>query len=164
MSPANDQDALRKVGRGGAGNYYSAKEADDASKDLEAQKLNLPIDHVPPGVGLVARAGRGGAGNFVDPAQNARDQEQLAHETAAAVRSNVKNNNSNNHQAQGGGLSGRGGAGNFNSSSSKAEQAKRREEEDKSRIAHLETKVKEAVESGLKVPEKVHHGLEKYKP
>lgn len=82
-------DAYRKVGRGGAGNFYSQKDIEDvtknaeSSRDLEAQKPAPadeppsdpaePPSNQPPSAGapsstpVYARTGRGGAGNFVDP-------------------------------------------------------------------------------------------------
>ncbi|KAI1213226.1 uncharacterized protein F4807DRAFT_410201 [Annulohypoxylon truncatum] len=88
-------DVYRRSGRGGAGNFYSQKDIEEATKgkpeDLEAQKpqhlvddepLNDPADvpaqAAPPiastntangsgnGTRTYARSGRGGAGNFVD--------------------------------------------------------------------------------------------------
>ncbi|KAK9771079.1 hypothetical protein SCAR479_12203 [Seiridium cardinale] len=78
-------DAYRKVGRGGAGNFYSPKDVEEATKapsnDLEAQKpapadelpsdpAEAPRNQPPAGASATpayARTGRGGAGNFVDP-------------------------------------------------------------------------------------------------
>jgi hypothetical protein len=80
-------DAYRKVGRGGAGNFYSPQDVEEATKsrsdDLEAQKpapadeapsdpAEPPSDLPPTSAGasstpIYARTGRGGAGNFVDP-------------------------------------------------------------------------------------------------
>ncbi|KAM5351325.1 hypothetical protein ACJ41O_004048 [Fusarium nematophilum] len=187
---APDHDVYRKVGRGGAGNYYASK-PDDASKvscppphrlpfsctgfpydlivenshtrkDLEAQELATtpapPPDrstaHVP------ARAGRGGAGNYVDPANlpDAREQEEMADKTAAAVNASLKKN----HHTRGG-LAGRGGAGNWQADEGEEHEAAKRDEDDKAKGQHLEKKVKEAVEKGLKMPEKVHHGQDKKK-
>ncbi|KAI1854599.1 hypothetical protein JX266_000717 [Neoarthrinium moseri] len=77
-------DAYRKVGRGGAGNFYSKQDIEQAAKstspsDLEAQKPAPPADEPPsdpaqpPAPGppssstpAYARTGRGGAGNYVD--------------------------------------------------------------------------------------------------
>ncbi|RFU77186.1 hypothetical protein TARUN_5045 [Trichoderma arundinaceum] len=151
-----DQDALRKVGRGGAGNYVSSKQAEEASKDLEAQELKA-IASTPstaPSQGP-ARAGRGGAGNFFDPTYAARNEGQLADETGAAVASRLKKN-PQPHRA---GWSGRGGAGNFNPD--QAAENERRQEEERGVVAELDKKIKEAVEGALKLPEKAHRNLSK---
>ncbi|PTB64275.1 hypothetical protein BBK36DRAFT_1124750 [Trichoderma citrinoviride] len=157
-----DQDALRKVGRGGAGNYVSSKEADEASKDLEAQQLKAaasvsatPSQH-PHGP---AKVGRGGAGNFIDPrhaAQHNEDQ-QLADETGTAVASSGLRGHAQPHRA---GWSGRGGAGNFHADLA-ADEERAREDEDGRSKAELDRKIKEAVEGALKLPDKVHHHLHK---
>ncbi|GFP52189.1 hypothetical protein TASIC1_0001034100 [Trichoderma asperellum] len=134
-------DTLSKVGRGGAGNY-----------DLEAQELRAiassPSTAPSPGS---ARAGRGGAGNFADPTQAAQSQGQLADETGAAVASRLKRH-PQPHRA---GWSGRGGAGNFNADQA-AENERRQEEEERSKVAELDKKIKEAVEGALRPPERAH--------
>ncbi|KAM6488029.1 hypothetical protein HDV62DRAFT_346659 [Trichoderma sp. SZMC 28011] len=155
-----DQDALYKVGRGGAGNYVSSKQADEASKDLEAQQLKAiassfsspsaaPLQPQGP-----ARAGRGGAGNFIDPSYAAQNQGRLADETGAAVASSLKKN-PQPHRA---GWSGRGGAGNYNWEQAAEEERRQEEEESK---AELDKKIKEAVEGALKMPEKAHQHVTK---
>ncbi|RYC60360.1 hypothetical protein CHU98_g5856, partial [Xylaria longipes] len=78
-------DAYLRTGRGGAGNFYSQKDVEDAAtkdraEDIEAQKppaTHLPLDDnsTAPSTtttttttpGAYARSGRGGAGNFVSP-------------------------------------------------------------------------------------------------
>ncbi|KAF4983223.1 hypothetical protein FZEAL_1326 [Fusarium zealandicum] len=151
---APDQDVYRKVGRGGAGNYYAATKADDASRDLEAQDLATTLAPPPDRASaqVPARAGRGGAGNYVNPADlpDAREQSEMADKTAAAISASLKRN-----QHQRGGLAGRGGAGNW-----KADEEQAREDE-RTRGEEMERKAKEAVEKGLKMPEKVHHGQER---
>ncbi|KAL7820268.1 hypothetical protein V8C44DRAFT_76953 [Trichoderma aethiopicum] len=144
-----DQDALRKVGRGGAGNYVPSKQADEATKDLEAQQLKAaatPSQH-PHGP---AKVGRGGAGNFIDPRYAAAQEEE--DRKAAELRTH-----SQPHRA---GWSGRGGAGNFHADLA-AEDARAREEEDGRSKAELDRKIKEAVEGALKLPDKVHHHVHK---
>jgi hypothetical protein len=102
------------------------------------------------------RAGRGGAGNYVDPKLAAQNQDQLADETEAAVALSLKKH-PQPHRA---GWSGRGGAGNFNSDLA-AENERRQEEEDKGKVAELDKKIKEAVEGALKLPEKAHRHVNK---
>ncbi|KAH7188393.1 uncharacterized protein B0J16DRAFT_93216 [Fusarium flagelliforme] len=149
-----DQDVYRKTGRGGAGNYVVKSKADEADKDLEAQ--DLATDEVPPPdrttANVPARAGRGGSGNYVNPSDlpDAREQDEMARKTAAAVNANLRKN-------PGGGLGGRGGAGNWKHAISFEEEERMREEE-RSRGEALERKVKETVDKGLRMPEKVHHG------
>ncbi|CAF3468327.1 unnamed protein product [Fusarium graminearum] len=169
-----DQDVYRKTGRGGAGNYVVQNKADDADKvkltantpfililkppqDLEAQ--SLATDEVPPPdratANVPARAGRGGSGNYVNPSDlpDAAEQDEMARKTAAAVNASLMKNQA----VRGGGLGGRGGAGNWKHAISFEEEERMREEE-KSRGEALEKKVRETVEKGLKMPEKVHHG------
>ncbi|KAL6859619.1 hypothetical protein J3F83DRAFT_748377 [Trichoderma novae-zelandiae] len=155
-----DQDALRKVGRGGAGNYVPSKQADEAAKDLEAQQLKAaasvsaaPSQQHPHGP---AKVGRGGAGNFIDPKHAAQNQDQLADENGTAVASSLRGH-AQPHRA---GWSGRGGAGNFHADQA-AEAERTREDDDGRSRAELDRKIKEAVEGALKLPDKVHHHLNK---
>ncbi|RSL61312.1 hypothetical protein CEP54_006276 [Fusarium duplospermum] len=153
---APEHDVYRRVGRGGAGNYYASTEVDEAARDLEAQ--DLATNPAPPPdrktTHLPARAGRGGAGNYVDPADlpDAREQEEMADKTAAAVSASLKRNS----QHIRGGLAGRGGAGNWKT------EEEEREHHQKSKGEELEKKIKEAVEKGLKMPDRVHHSADKY--
>ncbi|OAA38894.1 hypothetical protein NOR_06547 [Metarhizium rileyi] len=174
----NDQDVLRKVGRGGAGNFYSAKDDGPAAAAITTDRVRLTDAHAmnrhrpeltsrqdlerqdpivttiqdPAAAGQPVRAGRGGAGNYIDPSQlpHTDDKNRIANEVAAAVTSSLKKHP---HRAMGG----RGGAGNWTGE----EQEPRKEDEAGSTTEQLERKVKEAVERGLKIPEKVHHGREK---
>ncbi|KAG5954832.1 hypothetical protein E4U57_003955 [Claviceps arundinis] len=151
----SDQDVFRKVGRGGAGNYYSATKQDAlaAEKDLERQDdlARLVAAHPSDGAGAGAaslRAGRGGAGNFVDAAQVPAAQEEerkLAQEVSQAVSTSHSNTNQ---------MGGRGGAGNWAGEQQEEGAGLQSMEE-------LERRVAEVVERGLKIPEKVHHGREK---
>ncbi|CCT66246.1 uncharacterized protein FFB20_06549 [Fusarium fujikuroi] len=147
-----DQDVYRKVGRGGAGNFVSSKPEDAANADLEAQ--NLATEEVQPSVNGPSRAGRGGFGNYVNPEElpDAKEQDEMAQKTAAAVNASLKKN----HVARGG-LGGRGGAGNWKHAISFEEEERMREEE-RLRGEQLAKKVKEEVDQGLKMPEKAHHG------
>ncbi|KAK1249992.1 hypothetical protein MKX08_009995 [Trichoderma sp. CBMAI-0020] len=147
-----EADTLSKVGRGGAGNYVSSKQAAEATKDLEAQRLKVLAAAPSPAPSQgSARAGRGGAGNFADPTQAAQSQGQLADETGAAVASRLKTH-PQPHRA---GWSGRGGAGNFNAEQA-AERERQQQEEDEGKAAELDKKIKEAVEGALRPPERAH--------
>ncbi|KAG5921564.1 hypothetical protein E4U61_006579 [Claviceps capensis] len=147
----SDQDAFRKVGRGGAGNYYSVTKQDAlaAEKDLERQddQARLVAAHPPDTTSLLA--GRGGAGNFVDAAQvpGAQEEERiLAQKVSQAVSTSA------NHTNQ---MGGRGGAGNWAGEQQEEGAGLQSTEEE------LERRVAEAVGRGLKIPERVHHGREK---
>ncbi|KAG6288013.1 hypothetical protein E4U46_003599 [Claviceps purpurea] len=148
----SDQDVFRKVGRGGAGNYYSVtkQHALAAEKDLERQddQARLVAAHPPDTTTASLRAGRGGAGNFVDAAQvpAAQEERTLAQEVSQAVST------SNQHTNQ---MGGRGGAGNWAGEQQEEGAGLQSTEEE------LERRVAEAVERGLKIPERVHHGREK---
>lgn len=164
-----DQQAFRKVGRGGAGNFYSSHQVDNADRvhapslpfprdpdsqalqDLEAQERSAapPDAFSSSGGHAFARAGRGGAGNYVDPAQlpDAHEQEEAV---AAAVSARRK------QQHPRGGLAGRGGAGNW-----KPEDESGLDEEKKSWGEELERKAREMVDKGLKMPEKIHQSHHK---
>ena len=122
----------------------------NAPQDLEAQTAEhtgtAPSTTVP----SAARAGRGGAGNFIS-AQDAQASE------AAVANSTVEAMKQAPAQPRAGGYSGRGGAGNWKTQ--KEDDASEHDAKGKD----IEHKVKEVVEQGLKMPEKVHHALEKTK-
>lgn len=160
---------LRRVGRGGAGNFVSesgstttqvephsdvcspqpatnppcAEGTPDTpaqtqnhaalAQDLEAQKL--PAQPQP-----YARAGRGGAGNFHEPAGVDESREQVAERSGTAVASS------------GGraGLTGRGGAGNWSDGAGvhKSDEARREEE--------LADRVVRNVDAELAMPPKIY--------
>ncbi|KAH7328571.1 hypothetical protein B0I35DRAFT_403912 [Stachybotrys elegans] len=153
---AQDQDVYRKIGRGGAGNFFTPKQAEQkaeeaASRDLEAQKRDgTPISKAgaAPAVGM-ARAGRGGAGNFVDRGEAARREDQdLASAVMTAGLKSVPR-------------VGRGGAGNWLGGSGEEADKRQAEEEEGLRRAELERLAAEEVDKGLRMPDKVHHGEEK---
>lgn len=123
------------------------------------------------------RGGRGGAGNFVDPGE-LPGTDEAAREVGAAV---LAASRSRNHQGRGGrGMGGRGGAGNWagrpaihNGSINAGDNADDDghnlvdDEWDEMHGPHaqkveaLERRVKEVVDKGLRVPDKVHHGTDK---
>ncbi|KFH48939.1 hypothetical protein ACRE_001260 [Hapsidospora chrysogenum ATCC 11550] len=149
-------DVYRKVGRGGAGNFYSASTVHDhdcATATSTSLVNPLPSAH--------ARVGRGGAGNFVDTTTTttnptAQQQQQQQHERKVAdqITAAVKP-----QPPRVPALSGRGGAGNWKTDAA-ALEAKRSAEE-RGKGEELERKVREVVEQGLRLPDKVHHALEK---
>ncbi|KAB5570228.1 hypothetical protein GE09DRAFT_1217667 [Coniochaeta sp. 2T2.1] len=154
---SSSQDVYRRVGRGGAGNWYSKQEIDDADKakleDIEAQKQSnaTAASDNPNQAAAYSRAGRGGAGNFYDAkdADEARRRERedskrtvsaLAAASSAAATS----------KAPRAGLSGRGGAGNW--STDQAALAAAAEERERRRRDDLEAQVLQDVDAGLAPP------------
>ncbi|KAG5918809.1 hypothetical protein E4U53_004051 [Claviceps sorghi] len=154
------QGVLRKVGRGGAGNVYSVNKQDESTteKDLERQD-NPARPVVAPTDAPSLRAGRGGAGNFVDAAQVPAAQEQernTARELDEALcAANLKKKSHHDRKRMGG----RGGAGNW--AGGEGEDGGDDDEAGLTRTEEMERTVKEAVDRGLKVPERAHHGREK---
>ncbi|KHN99596.1 uncharacterized protein MAM_02449 [Metarhizium album ARSEF 1941] len=161
----NDRGAFRRVGRGGAGNVYPAKHDQAAAaattaadRDLERQDAVAATVQDPAAAGQAIRAGRGGAGNYVDtsPLPGADDAgRSMSRQVAAAVASSRRRQP---RRAMGG----RGGAGNWTGEEHERRRRRLRGDDDDDDAAEeLERKVREAVDKGLKVPEKVHHGRER---
>lgn len=73
---------------------------------------------------------------------------------SAAVEARLK------QQRHGGGMGGRGGAGNW-ASTAEGEGAAGDADGAGTKAEELERKAKEAVDKGLRMPEKVHHGRDK---
>ena len=119
------------------------------SQDIEAQKHNVPATYTTETAPTYARAGRGGAGNFLDPSTlpDAKTVEQVAEKTLSAVAASVAKPKA--------GWSGRGGAGNYSESPSAAQEA-----DQKKKVA-LEQKVLVDVEAGLAPPPKAHTGVQR---
>ncbi|KAI4221557.1 MAG: hypothetical protein L6R36_006826 [Xanthoria steineri] len=142
-------DTYRKVGRGGAGNYYSNQDIQQAQKqaaeDLEAQ----PIVADDPRAANAKEpeyihSGRGGAGNYStasDPAERKRSVDMAPSTRERTVPE--------------GGFYGRGGAGNLRGSDkgSSVDDAEIRASEVQKQA--YEQTVQD-VEKGLKAPEKAH--------
>lgn len=142
-------DVYRKVGRGGAGNYYQPKPATADDKDIEAQtpdpstqtlEATGPTAAVP---GSYTRAGRGGAGNFFDPS-TAREQQNAEELATANANANAK------QPVTRMALGGRGGAGNYHQKQQDQEEL----EAGKKMAEEMEKKVQEEVEGGLSMPPK----------
>ncbi|KAI1144461.1 hypothetical protein F5Y05DRAFT_28051 [Hypoxylon sp. FL0543] len=181
-------DIYRRSGRGGAGNFFSQKDIEAAatkkaagSQDLEAQNpQHTPADDDEPPTdpadvpaqttarqiasaassGGYARTGRGGAGNFVDPASI---PSSAAEATATAPpSSNPANNGPSPHQqlpvatAPRSGLSGRGGAGNWEESKGEGEAFYDPAQEHKRREA-LDAGILQDIRESLPPPPRIHY-------
>ncbi|KAL0931863.1 uncharacterized protein CTRU02_212816 [Colletotrichum truncatum] len=150
-------DVFRKVGRGGAGNFYSKKDVEDAEKakseDVEAQKDAASATAASPTSptttsSAYARAGRGGAGNFHDSSSlpDAKQQQEVAGKTRAAVNASLARSTR--------GASGRGGAGNYGDSTVPGSDTT---DEEVRRKEALEKKIIEDVEAELPMPPKTYY-------
>lgn len=169
-------DAYRKVGRGGAGNFYSKKDVEEVTKsqtsDPEAQRP-VPADEPPsdpaeaPATGppivdtgasstpAYARTGRGGAGNFVDP-QTASSATIRApaqpHPATVHTTGNQSLAGSTSSQPAPR-LSGRGGAGNYATGEQRiidgGEQERKRKEA-------IDNDIFADVRAGLQEPGRAH--------
>ncbi|KAG5971457.1 hypothetical protein E4U58_007552 [Claviceps cyperi] len=93
----SDRDVLRKVGRGGAGNYYSATKQDAiaAEKDLKrnlAQEVSQAISTSHSNTNQMG--GRGGAGNWAGKQQEEgaglQSTEELGRSVAEVVERGLK--------------------------------------------------------------------------
>ncbi|KAH8166175.1 hypothetical protein CIB48_g2077 [Xylaria polymorpha] len=139
--------AYMRTGRGGAGNFYSQKDVEDAAtkdstEDIEAQKTptlddnsTAPSSSSTPSTsaaGAYARSGRGGAGNFV----------------SATPSSTLPSSAST--------YSGRGGAGNWAAESEGATRAK--EEQDRRRKEALDAGIAQEIRASLpRQPRRTYH-------
>jgi hypothetical protein len=173
-------DAYRKVGRGGAGNFYSLKDIEDVEKaaqaksdaDPEAQKPS-PADELPsdPGQGPsttapasssspldaatagYARTGRGGAGNFVEPVVSAAAQiAQHAQPRPATVHSTGNQSSAPAAPPRQPATTGHSGRGGAGNWTSDDSQRAYEEEADHKRRAALDAKVVDDVTAGLREP------------
>lgn len=157
-----------KAGRGGAGNFYSKQDLEDATKaaaenDIEAQStpqsindltITLTSSQPPPSY---LHTGRGGAGNWVEP--QALQSQGLSQEaspyatsTSASLFGTTKRVVGQSKPTYRGG---RGGAGNY--TDFEAEERARKEEEEKVRV-DVERRVERDVEAGLARPPMAHTG------
>ncbi|KAK3302045.1 uncharacterized protein B0T15DRAFT_289901 [Chaetomium strumarium] len=171
-------DILRRVGRGGAGNFYSKKDVQEAANstppDLEAQNNSAePLanavtrtqTHSTSSGPSYSRTGRGGAGNFTfrsagsdttapstDPNSSTAQQEErdLKEQAAVAVAATIA------AKPRAGELSGRGGAGNWTGHDGVGAELKEEEERQK-KAAELEMQVLRDVEVGLAPPPRAYH-------
>ncbi|KAK0113188.1 hypothetical protein ONS95_014886 [Cadophora gregata] len=160
-------DIYRKVGRGGAGNYYSKKDIADATKnssDLESQTSShtkgpntTSHGHAPE----YQHTGRGGAGNWVQPAElqshGLAQQSEDIHSTettrpAEAPVQRVMGSSKPTYRG------GRGGAGNYFDDGEEARRLEEEKVEEERRKREVQGKVEEDVERGLKKPERAYSG------
>ncbi|KAI1469364.1 uncharacterized protein F4812DRAFT_422826 [Daldinia caldariorum] len=164
----------RRSGRGGAGNFYSQKDIDEAAKrksqDLEAQTPQTRADDEPladpadgpaqpaatptvssasNGARTYARAGRGGAGNFVDVPSSS----EVATVTVAAPSSTPTAQDQAHIQPPR--HSGRGGAGNWTSEHAGAEPYD--QEQERKRREALDAHILQDIRDSLPQPPKIHY-------
>lgn len=167
-------EVFRRVGRGGAGNWYSKKDIEDAEKaaaDLEAQKksssgstspstLERSITSAQTSSLSSSRAGgRGGAGNFYDASatdaaaaqQQEEEKEAELEELTRVVTASIQRPNLS------GRLSGRGGAGNYSDNAARSAQNRMDPEQQRKMIEDLNERVLQDVEAGLAIPRPAYH-------
>ncbi|KAI0439604.1 hypothetical protein F4803DRAFT_32618 [Xylaria telfairii] len=156
--------AYMRTGRGGAGNFYSQKDVDDAAtkdsaEDIEAQKTptlddnsTAPSTPSTSAAGAYARSGRGGAGNFVSatpstlPGISSSSSTSFAPSSTGAPRSPPGAST----------YSGRGGAGNWAAESEGATRAK--EEQDRRRKEALDAGIAQEIRASLpRQPRRTYH-------
>ncbi|KAI1413697.1 hypothetical protein F5Y13DRAFT_160883 [Hypoxylon sp. FL1857] len=172
-------DVYRRSGRGGAGNFYSQKDIEEVTKkaaaepkDLEAQNPHhLPDDEpptdpadVPPQTasqiasatssGAYARSGRGGAGNFVDPASILEGPTLPPSSTTTTAASRPQQPPP---AAPRSGLSGRGGAGNWTSTEGEGKGEVYDPEQEHKRRAALDADILKGIRESLPQPPKIHY-------
>ncbi|KAI4087562.1 MAG: hypothetical protein LQ339_008879 [Xanthoria mediterranea] len=142
-------DTYRKVGRGGAGNYYSSQDIQQAQKqaaeDLEAQPIVVDdLRATNAKEPEYIHSGRGGAGNY-STASDAAERKRSVDMAPSTRERTVPE----------GGFYGRGGAGNLRGSDkgSSVDDAEIRASEVQKQA--YEQTVQD-VEKGLKAPEKAH--------
>ncbi|RWA12409.1 hypothetical protein EKO27_g2707 [Xylaria grammica] len=155
-------DAYLRTGRGGAGNFYSQKDVEEAAtkdkaEDVEAQKPTASLDAnstapsalSPASVGIYARSGRGGAGNFV-PSSN------LPTTTNTSLSSSPYTSASSAQPLGSSKYSGRGGAGNWTDGES--EGAKRaKDEQDRRRKEALDAGIAQEIRASIPQPPRTYH-------
>ncbi|EPE10277.1 hypothetical protein F503_05372 [Ophiostoma piceae UAMH 11346] len=162
-----------RIGRGGAGNFFSKKDLEEAEqKDLEAQNGDAPAQPPAPPQpqqSPYTRGGRGGAGNFYDAAAVAAAERDEAVE-AARIQSTTTQSSAGPASADSPAvvspsqprksagtrpmISGRGGAGNWAASNAAAAEA---EEEQKRKEAAIAAQIQQDVDAGLLMPPKTYH-------
>ncbi|KAI1808607.1 hypothetical protein F4811DRAFT_499993 [Daldinia bambusicola] len=160
----------RRSGRGGAGNFYSQKDIEEVAKrksqDLEAQKPQPFADDEPltdpadgpaqpaatpaisstsNGTRTYARAGRGGAGNFVDVPSSSVATVTPPSTSAAQDQAHIQQPRH----------SGRGGAGNWTSEHAGSEPHD--QEEERKRREALDAHILEDIRDSLPQPPKIHY-------
>lgn len=172
MEPAS----YRKVGRGGAGNYYSKQDIQEAARraalvtsrrapshpcpvplilfqDLEAEvkreaTVTVGPDPTPIPPSEYVNSGRGGAGNFFS-----RKDEIFA--AGSSVSSDDKTSTLTKNTLPEVRYSGRGGFGNYNTAENERKRIEAEKVAEESQSQEYEMTVRD-VELGLKPPEKAH--------
>jgi hypothetical protein len=170
-----ESEPYRKVGRGGAGNFYSKKDVEDASKtetsDLEAQKTPSTIDLASTlsssqPLPEYLHTGRGGAGNFTTPSSNTpslpiTDDSSIStsstsqpqnHSAISTTKEKAKEKLHSNNGSSG--YRGRGGVGNWNDAD--AGEKERAREEDEGIKMRVDERVRRDVEAVLRRPERAY--------
>merc|ERR1712225_77130 len=155
-STATMSDIYKKVGRGGAGNYYSKQDIADATKnatDIESQTsshTHTQAHSTSSPAPEYQHTGRGGAGNWVQPSElkshGLAQQSEDMHSTettrpAEAPAQRVMGSSKPTYRG------GRGGAGNYFDD---GEEERRKRE--------VQGRVEGDVERGLKRPERAYSG------
>ncbi|KAI1402218.1 hypothetical protein F4819DRAFT_455447 [Hypoxylon fuscum] len=168
-------DVYHRSGRGGAGNFYSQKDIEEATKaatkseDLEAQKPapadDTPTDPADPpsqtataSTGTYARTGRGGAGNFVDPASVPTSTSPPPPPGSPTSSANASTKPQPPAPARTG-LSGRGGAGNWSAADqdAKGEGEVYDPEQERKRREALDAGILKDIRDSLPQPPKIHY-------
>ncbi|KAK4186556.1 putative mitochondrial DnaJ chaperone [Podospora australis] len=164
---SNSSDVFRKVGRGGAGNFYSKKDVEEViaattsgKKDVEAQLPTTTEAELTKTITAAtlaqqqqpapySKGGRGGAGNFYDAAltaESAKSHHDEVERTKAAVAASIAAKAKSGSLFTGGG---RGGAGNYGAA---VTNSKEEEEQRKAVEEELELRVLREVEESLGKP------------
>ncbi|KAG6012185.1 hypothetical protein E4U41_005376 [Claviceps citrina] len=85
---SSDQDVLRKVGRGGAGNLYSVKKQDELAPEEDPERQHKihtrPAAAAPNIHNTRCAGGRGGAGNWAGDARGGEDHHHQEEEEEEA--------------------------------------------------------------------------------
>ncbi|KAL2074776.1 hypothetical protein VTL71DRAFT_8555 [Oculimacula yallundae] len=163
-------DAYRKVGRGGAGNYYSKQDIADATKNAN-DTSSLPTTNPsstpsastnkPAPTPEYLHTGRGGAGNFIQPStlqsSGLKQTSEDMHSTettrpSEAPEQRVMGSSKPNYRG------GRGGAGNYYDDGEEKRRIEEERELEEKRKVELAGRVEEDVERGLRRPERAYGG------
>ncbi|KAI0528072.1 hypothetical protein F5B22DRAFT_583480 [Xylaria bambusicola] len=162
-------DAYLRTGRGGAGNFYSPKDVEDAAKqdkteDIEAQKVPAQQDGnstTPNNLqsssastagadgATYMRSGRGGAGNFVTP-------DLPTTTPTPTTTSSPPSSSAPKPASSAPRYSGRGGAGNYDSGESEAARRAKEEQEVRRKEA-LDAGIAQEIRASLAAPPRTYH-------
>jgi len=154
-------EAYQKVGRGGAGNFYSKQDLESLAgkpaslqEDIGSQHPSSSTTTSPPlAPSEYQHTGRGGAGNWIAPSE--LSTSGLTQTSSLPTKQTLGNGIRKTYKA------GRGGVGNYidagNAVAGGEEQRKREEEEDRMK-KEVKRRVEEDIERGLRRPERVFMG------